>query len=116
MPGPTNPVEVKVEVITSTVGSITLKVDPEPVHVKGHDGISWTIATAGWSFVQHPGGGPYIGVEIKNPAAPFSRHSSSNKNHTVKRDNTDGKPYRYTVSVTDNANTTLSWDPSIMND
>lgn len=105
---------VTVEVDTSNSRAITLKVSEEPVQMgKGDDSVEWQVVTTGWDFFQ---GGPHGGVKIKNPGGKFSPHSGSGKKNKWNRIGAgDKNTYRYTLSVTDNKDTVLVWDPSIMN-
>ena len=63
----------------------------------------------------HEGFRGSTGIAIKSHHGKFSNKKGTNrKNHKWKRV-ARGGTYRYTISVTDGTST-ISWDPTIMND
>ena len=99
--------------------TVQIQVSPDPISLKGQGNgavvIQWDIdpgSTQGWSFGTS-------GIDIKNPAGHFTHGGAGNgnKRYTWTRDahGADGKPYRYTINVT-NGTATMSLDPIIGND
>src|SRR6266404_6105875 len=78
----------------------TVKVDQEPVHVGGKDGIEWVVDSDGWTFTQDRKGDS-DGIDIKDPKKNFEdKKGKDRKKHKWDRVTKDNQTYRYTISVT----------------
>lgn len=109
------PIAVQVMVsMTADNKTMSISVDQEPVDLRNlldEDDISWELVNSGvWNFVAS-------GIVIKNHGNKFRDKggSGAGKKHGWVRKNRDHQRYRYAISVTDGT-TTLTWDPSILND
>jgi hypothetical protein len=95
---------------------VSISVDHEPVDLRkcaDDEEILWTVHPDPWMFTKDFGGS--TGIAIKSHHGKFSNKKGANrKTHKWKRV-ARGGTYRYTISVTDGTST-ISWDPTIMND
>ena len=115
--------DVTITVTKISDAAFSIAVDQEPVdlgNLVGND-IFWIVQPDPWTFTEN-NGGVSTGIDIKNaPAGLFKDKGGKDKNgnpsrktHNWERRTADNKKYRYTINVTD-GNTTLSWDPFIVN-
>ena len=116
-----NPVNVTViETVTASSKTIQIQVDQEPINLTGQGQgavvIRWQIdQQSPWSFLTPPP--PQArGIQVKNPGSAFTGGSGGPKIQTWTRNpnQANGQTYNYSIWVTDGT-TTLSWDPSIIN-
>lgn len=122
MPAQPVPVTITVKETSDRSSSqLSISVSPDPVHLTGLGpdvDIEWTVASSGWQFTKHGSSEASTGIVVKNPDGHFSdKHGNAeHKKHQWRRNyEPDNKPYRYRISVTD-GNSTIMWDPTIMND
>jgi hypothetical protein len=125
-------VVVTISIVVNTQANqktFSISVDQEPVPcsaLQPGDEIRWEIDanSADWTFTKDHHG-TSNGVTIKNAGNKYHDKAGAHgqKHHKWERKIKDNQKYRYTISVTNetvasptNPVTTLTWDPSIMND
>jgi hypothetical protein len=95
--------------VTVVGGHIVLTPDPLPVGAGHNVLLTWTIATAGWTFAGD-------GIDVDGNDGEFGAPQVAPDGHSVQETDKDdnGTAYKYTVTLTDGTHT-LTVDPTIQN-